>query len=241
LKKYIAVVGEGCPEGAKSALASLPEVEEVVSLPRDEQISGPIADHPDSVICVYKNRLFAHFEYARKAEKVLSRICNKCGLELCFTYEERSGEYPLDCSLNALCLEDKGELIGRKKSLAEPLKSLCTGNTNQGYAGCCALYTKSQVITADPSIEKACKGIGVPTYAISGRDISLPGYNEGFIGGASGAFEKYICIFGSPKYSESARELEAFCTFNDLTLVCLEDAPLTDRGGIKFIPTGEDN
>lgn len=229
-----------CPEEAKAALARLPEVDEVISLPPDEQIGMPIADHPDSLICIYKKKLFAHNEYAKKAKITLSHICEKCNLELCIVEGERGCKYPLDCGLNALCIDDSDNLIGRKESLAEPLKSLCTANTNQGYAGCSALYAGGQVITADPSIKKACDNIGVPVYRISGKDISLPGYNGGFIGGAGGAFESYICMFGSPEYSESAKDIENFCQINNLTLACLENAPLTDRGGIKFIGVEKD-
>ena len=232
---YIAVVGNRIPEVAVKKLLSLPAVSDVVRLPSDTRIADPISDHPDSLICIFDGKLYTHSEYADIAKAELSYIVKKCALELCPFDCERSPVYPLDCGFNALSLPDCGLLIGRKKSLAEPLKRLCSADTNQGYAGCCALHADGTVITADPSIEKAVISLDVPVFKISGRDISLPGYNEGFIGGAGGAFDKTVCLFGSPEHSESAREVEKFCRERSLSLVCLEDGVLTDRGGIKFV------
>jgi len=232
---YLAIVGERCPEIAESRLLAIPEVAEVVRLPADSQLSAPIADHPDSLLCIFEKRLFVHDKYAVVAKDALSRIAKLSGLEIYPVECERGSNYPLDCGFNALTLPDRRMLIGRKKSLAEPLKSLVSADTNQGYAGCTALYAAGTVISADPSIKKAVLTLGVPYYKISGKGISLPGYNEGFIGGAGGAFDNTVCLFGSPKYSESARETEEFCRAHDLTFICLEDAPLTDRGGVKFV------
>ena len=235
MKRYIAVVGERCPKTASDRLLSLPNVSEVVKLPLDTMIAEPIADHPDSLICIYEGKLYTHAGYAKTAENELSYICEKGFLELCTVECERGRVYPLDCAFNALSLSDRRVLIGRKKSLAEPLKSLRIIDTNQGYAGCSALYADGTIITADPSIEKAARKENIPVYTISGKDILLPGYNEGFIGGAGGAFENTVCLFGSPEYSQSAREVEAFCKEKEISLLCLEDGPLTDRGGIKFV------
>ncbi len=232
---YIAIVGCRCPEAAEKKLLSLPEVESVVRLPRDCLIAEPISDHPDSLICIFNNKLYVHAEYAKAAKEELSYICENGSLELCPTDCERGPVYPLDCGFNALVLSDRRQLIGRIKSLAEPLKHLATGNTNQGYAGCTALYAGGTVITADPSMEKASAKANVPVYKISGGDISLPGYKEGFIGGAGGAYDDTVCLFGSTEYSKSAREVAEFCNRNALSLVCLEDGPLTDRGGVKFV------
>lgn len=232
---YLAIIGCRCPKVAEERLLSLPEVESVVKLPADKQIGAPIADHPDSLICIFEGVLYTHAEYAKIAEKELSYICEKAFLELCTVDCERSNKYPLDCGFNALPLPDRRQLIGRKKSLAEPLRSLCTANTNQGYAGCTALYAGDTIITADPSVKKAAETLGVPVYSISGKDILLPGYNEGFIGGAGGFFENTVCLFGSPEYSESAKEVAEFCRSHALTLIPLEDGILTDRGGVKFV------
>ena len=232
---HIAIVGWRCPEAAEKKLLSLPEVKSVIKLPADRQIAEPICDHPDSLICIFEGKLYTHTEYAKTAARQLSEICEKASLELCTVECERGSKYPLDCGFNALTLPDRHQLIGRKKSLAEPLRSLCTADTNQGYAGCTALYTESAVITADSSIKKAAESIGIPVFTVSGKDISLPGYNEGFIGGAGGFFDNTICLFGSPEFSESAREVEAFCKKKSLRFVPLEDGPLTDRGGVKFV------
>lgn len=236
MKKYIAIVGVRCPDAAVDKLLALHEIEEVVKLPKDKNIAEPIADHPDSLICIFNDKIFVHSEYAKTAEKELYHLAKKSGLALCPTEAERAAVYPLDCGFNALSIPDHHLLIGRKKSLAEPLKNHAKGDTNQGYAGCSALYADGTVITADPSLEKAALKLGIPVFNISGKDISLPGYKEGFIGGAGGSFDRTICIFGNTEHSVSARKLASFCDERSMKLVCLEDGGMTDRGGIKFVP-----
>jgi len=239
LKEYIAVIGSRCPHIAKERLLSLPEVSDVVLLPPDSQISAPICDHPDSLICIFEGKLFVHSLYSEIAKNELSYICDRCGLELIAQDCERGPVYPLDCGFNALAIPGLNVLIGRKKSLAPPLRELCTTDTNQGYASCTALLAKGHVITADPSLENSALSVGLPVYRISGKGILLPGYNEGFIGGAGGTFDHTVCIFGSPHISESAREISSFCREKGLHLVSLEEGPLTDRGGIKFLEIRE--
>lgn len=236
MTEYIAVVGMRCPDKAKGRLLALPSVLDVVKLPFDPLIAAPIADHPDSLICIYKKKLYCHTTYAESARAELEYICSTGKLQLVTDSCERHAEYPFDCAFNVLVMDDRQILIGRRESLVDPLKSFCNAGTNQGYSACTSLYADGTVITADPSIEKAVKGLGVPVYRISGKDIVLPGYNEGFIGGAGGAFESTVCLFGSPEHSESAAEVESFCRDNSLSLVCLEDDILTDRGGIMFVP-----
>ena len=232
---YIAVVGERCPEGAVSRLLSLSGVAEVIRLPRDTLLPLPIADHPDSLICIFEEKLYVHESYSEEARDKLLYLCRRCGLELLAVGGERGREYPLDCGLNALALPSHHLLIGRRKSLAEPLRALANGDTRQGYAACTALFCDGCIITADPAIIKTAERLNVPTHKISGKGISLPGYNEGFIGGAGGFFEKTVCLFGSPEHSESAREVACFCKARGLSLISLEDGPLTDRGGVKFV------
>ncbi|MBQ3528518.1 MAG: hypothetical protein IJA52_08210 [Clostridia bacterium] len=239
MRKYIAVAGARCPEIAKERLLSLTEVSDVVLLPPDSQISAPICDHPDSLICIFDGKLFVHSLYSEIAKDELSYICRRCDLELMTIDCERGPAYPSDCGFNALAIPDHSILIGRKKSLAPPIADICSADTNQGYAACTSLYAGRHVITADPSIEKAAIATGLPVYKISGKGISLPGYNEGFIGGAGGAFDHTVCIFGAPHISESAVELSSFCREKGLHLVSLEEGPLTDRGGIKFLEIGE--
>ena len=239
MKGYIAVVGERCPLSATEILLSQKEIDSVVTLPSDPLLPMPICDHPDSLISIVDNRLYAHDAYCQRAKKELSFIEKKCGIEICPTAADRGREYPLDCGFNTLYLTDRHILIGRRKSLAEPLKKLCSINTNQGYAGCCALYAKGTVITADPSIEKSAALYGIPTYRISGEEILLEGYNEGFIGGAGGVFSDTVCLFGSPAHSKSAAEVEFFCKSNSMQLLCLDDGPLSDRGGVKFLEIRE--
>jgi len=235
LNKYIALVGERTPPTAVKKMLSFPAVFDVVKLPFDTSVAPQIGDHPDTLLCIFGDTLYVHQSYARTAAAQLSYISEKCSLKLFTSPDERSASYPFDCGFNALVIPERNVLIGRKKSLATPLKALCSANINQGYAGCSALYADKTVITADPSILKAAESLSLPTLHISGNGISLPGYSEGFIGGAGGYIDKKLFLFGDIQTCDWRDLLTDFCTKRNIKIVQLEDSPLTDRGGIKFV------
>lgn len=225
---YIALVGN-IPDAAVKKLSDFVNIEKVYRLPPDTLIDSPISNHPDTIMCIHGGKLYCHELYAEKNESLLSEICRRGKLTLCPQSGERSGVYPFDCTFNALCVNGRG--IGRKKSLCPPLSEICI-NTNQGYAACCGLDAGGTVITADPSIKKSCEKHGIPVFTIDGVDILLPGYENGFIGGACGFCEGRLFTFG-----DAGAALIDFCRARGFELISLRDGPLTDYGGIKFIPT----
>lgn len=231
--KYIALVG-ACPTEAKKKLTSLPMIEEVITLPPDTLVDSPISSHPDTVLCIFDNKLYCHDEYAKQNSELLDHICKQSGLSLCSQSGERSGKYPYDTAFNALPLHGMQKVVGRKCSLCAPLANACI-NVNQGYAACAALaLLDGSVITADNSIKKALSREGIPVHTVSGKDILLHGYDKGFIGGCGGVFENTLCIFGDCS-SATGQELQKICSSTSLSLISLCSGPLTDYGGVKFV------
>lgn len=230
MNKVLAVSG--------TELLTLDDSFETLVLPPDDLLATPVCRHADMIFTVFDNKVFFHSSYCEANRPIIQRIAEHGALAICATTEVRNSQYPYDVSLNTLSIGDK--LICRKESVSSSLKGYPIINTNQGYAGCTALYAANTVITADESTISACKKNNIPIYRISGKDILLHGYNTGFIGGACGVYEDTVFIYGDPSLSQSGRELAEFCKMRGLSLISLYDGPVTDIGGIKFIK-GKDN
>lgn len=234
--KYLALVGADCPSEAVKALRRRKDILDVAVLPPDTLISSPIATHPDTILFIGGGKLYCHADYAEKNAALLSYICSTASLETVTDTLPRSGVYPHDCAYNALALDGTDTVIGNKKALCPALAELCSVNTKQGYAACCALSVKGKIITADPSIKKAAENAGIEVLTVSGGDIALRGYDTGFIGGAAGAFEDKLFCIGNTNDTVTGRQLQSICEENEISLISLCGGALTDTGGIKFIP-----
>ena len=216
-----------------TALPLLPDCFTQVILPPDDTISAPVSTHADMIFAYFDDTLFFHSSYYEKHHHIVDSIIAQSGKRLCITSDKRSKVYPEDVSLNALNIGDK--LICKADSISCAMRNYSIINTRQGYAGCTALYAAGTVITADPSTLSACDANGIKSHKISGKDILLPGYDTGFIGGCCGVYGDTVYIYGEPTLSQSGRELTEFCEANGLSIVSVCNGPVTDIGGIRFI------
>lgn len=226
MKKYIALIGNDCP--ATRALESHPLIEKVVVLPPDGAVDTPITSHPDTIMAVWNNKIYCHAGYYEKNATLLDSL----GAEVITDEGERCGVYPYDCGFNALSAGDR--LIARRASVAKPLRDEVV-DTRQGYAACCGLFYMGRVITADESILLSARSAGLECVKVSGEDISLAGYDCGFVGGAAAALEDTLFIFGSE--GKTAKELSEIAENLGGKAVFCAEGPLTDAGGVKFIET----
>ena len=225
MKKFLAVSGV--------ALPSLNGSFDTFILPRDGLLSLPVQSHADMIFTVFHSKIFFHRSYYETNTEAVEFISSYGGLKVCITDDERGCKYPLDVSLNTLTVDNR--LLCRKRSVSRMLRDYPIIDTNQGYAGCTALYAGGTVVTADASTISSCIQNGIPYFRISGDDILLPGYDTGFIGGACGVYKDTVYIYGDPTCSRSGRELAEFCEGKGLALCSLNNGPVTDIGGIKFI------
>ena len=112
-----------------------------------------------------------------------------------------------------------------------------------GYAACSCLPLPSLLLTSDWGIMRALKPVTDAVCWIPAEGILLPGYNEGFLGGASGVLTgeegTEVFFFGDPSSMEYAETLSRMLDASGADFHLLaEDHPLTDRGGIRFIRRG---
>ncbi len=220
--------------GALSALGF-----EVIALePFDLQ--APVASHPDMLIFVGLGSLICHREYYDRYPNVIDSIADATGLCLQLSDEKMTHEYPQDVLFNALLLGDK--LVCNTKNTSRLITELCTErhirllHTNQGYTRCSTLaLDTSTVITADRSISKVCDANGLEVLTISQGGISLPGYDHGFIGGASGVCGDTVFFFGELMTHPDGERISDFICSHGKRIVCLDRGELTDHGGIIFV------
>ena len=239
MQKYIAIVGADMPADALADLEKLDSVRETVVLRPDTDITSPICTHPDTILCIFKGKLYCHKNYAEKNPQI-EYICSACGLEAVPCDTKRSGTYPLDVSFNALSDAENKHLIARKASVCDPLKEMCL-DAKQGYAACCAVFVGDTVVSADPSIIRTARAAGLPYRSINGDGIMLRGYDKGFIGGCTGTLTSAdgtpaVLTVGDPTSCPAGRELHNFCKESGVRLIPLGSGPLTDVGGIKTVP-----
>lgn len=235
IMKYIALAGADCPQAALSALRRRNEIYEVIILPPDELIDSPISTHPDTILFIKGSKLYCHQSYAEKNASLLSHLCKVCALTIISDNSERCGKYPYDCGYNALYVSDADIVIGNRRALCAPLRDVCSIDTRQGYAACCALAVEKTIITADPSMKKTAEAAGMEVFTVTNGDIALRGYDTGFIGGCTGVIGGTVFVIGDPDACTGGRELASFCNARGIELVSLCSGVLTDVGGIKFV------
>jgi hypothetical protein len=84
-------------------------------------------------------------------------------------------------------------------------------------------------------IANKLRNLGVNVLLIEPGHISLPPYEYGFIGGASGVCGDKVYFLGNIKLHPDGERMEKFIRDAGLIPVNLSDEPLVDLGGLMFI------
>lgn len=218
---------------------------EALKMPSVADMALPVSSHPDMLLFCGFGKLFVrekHLEisdFAASVEAILKKIPS---LELSATSDLPSETYPNDIAFNCLHIKNKG-IFGKADYLSGAVKRAATENmlpvidVSQGYTKCSSLLVDggesgedALVITSDPSINKALSQLGINTLKLAPGNISLPGYDTGFIGGASFYYNNTIYFLGDlKKYSECDIILKT-AEEKGKSIVSLSDEMLFDAG-----------
>ncbi len=246
----LAVLSSRVPESVRYRLRAMDYL--VLSLPPFPALSAPVCDHPDMLLFSLDDRLFCPAAYAAQpnAAAVLSELTDATGMTLCPlpSHEILSADYPNDVKLNALLLRNSQGtryLFAHPTALSPTLHQTAIDEgvtvlpVRQGYASCStAVIAEDAIITADCSIANAAQRVGIDVLLISPGHIELPGYNCGFIGGASGydAVTHTLFLCGDPTHHPDHQNgrIQAFCHAHGCHIHTLPSDHLTDIGGIQF-------
>lgn len=153
--------------------------------------------------------------------------------------EHLKSNYPNDVKLSAAVVGSY--LLCRASSISNAVKEYALQQNlgllpvNQGYVRCSVCCcSENTVMTDDPSIAGALRDhTQVEVLEISKGDIQLPGYNYGFIGGASGKIGDTLYFFGALESLKDSDKIQMFLHKNQIKYVSLSNShPLMDIGGV---------
>ena len=187
------------------------------------------AAHADMLLFSRGDRLFVPAYYFEENQALFA------GTDVTTAAETHGDKYPADILMNAFVLQ--GCLYGRVDRVADAILSDCGKEgirpvpVRQGYARCSAALLPEGAITADVGIYRALRANGAEALLIPAGHIELPGYDCGFIGGASFYMDGCLYFFGSIEAHPAYEKINDFCISHGVTPVSLGNGPLCDYGG----------
>ncbi len=213
---------------------------ETIPMPPADYMQSGVASHTDMLIFIGFGKLFCHEKYYVANRELINRIASLLGVELALSDELIGADYPRDVLFNA-CLLGK-RLICNKSTVSKLILDAAEGlgyeiiNVNQGYTKCSvAVVSENAVITADKSIKNVCRAFGLDVLTVCEGHISLPPYDYGFIGGASGFDNDKVYFCGSLDRHPDGERIKKFCEKHGKVAISLCDGELQDVGTLFFI------
>lgn len=144
--------------------------------------------------------------------------------------------YPYDVCYNIKAFDKfiMGKLTNIDSCLLSTYKDLCYEviDVAQGYAGCSILTDgRTFAISSDKKILKELETRGFATLEIGRDDVYLEGFNQGFIGGASGFLEGIVYFTG--RFNKEVEVIvEGFLQDLAIDFVYLTEGKIEDLGGM---------
>ena len=211
-----------------------------ILMPSCDHLQQGISSHTDMLIFIGFDKLFCHRSYYEANRSIIDRILSISNLSLSLSDESLSENYPNDVLFNAIKIGDK--LICNKKTVSQHILEAADSNgcdiihVPQGYTKCsvCAV-TDNAIITSDKAIHTACSALGIDSLLITVGNISLPPYDYGFIGGASGAYLDKVYFCGDLSSHPDGAKISDFCKLHGKEAVSLSKDNLQDVGSLFFI------
>ena len=212
---------------------------DAVLMPPAEYLSTPGASHTDMLAFSGLGKLFCHSDYYEKNKELIDKI--SVGASLGLSSEPTGETYPKDALFNCVLLGKY--LLCNKKSVSSHILSEAQANNgleilhiNQGYTKCSVCkISDDAIITSDASIHRVCMGAGIDSLLVEVGHVLLPGYDYGFIGGASGVCGEYVYFCGNINKHPSGEAIKNFCLYHGKEAVSLSDGALFDCGSILFV------
>jgi len=112
--------------------------------------------------------------------------------------------------------------------------SIC--HVKQGYSACSTLVIdENTAVTSDMGIASAIEATGKKVICIDNDGIILPGYNCGFIGGASGKIGESVCFFGDICTLRDGKVILEQLAEKKTRVIPILSGSVYDFGGIKLL------
>ncbi len=236
----ILLLSENTP--AKIVSAAKAHGFDVVSVPSAAGMASPVSAHPDMIFFCGLDRLFVRSEHLEnKRISDISDQISRLGYIISPTSDAPSELYPSDIAFNCFVIPQTA-LIGKADFISGAIKCAATNSglpvidTKQGYSKCSSVLISgadrndSLVISADTSIIKSVADYAASTVKISYGHVSLPGYDTGFIGGASFSTDDTVYFLGDASRHPDFKLIASAASAFGRDVVSLSDEMLFDAG-----------
>lgn len=167
-----------------------------------------------------------------------SKKITDLGFNIHFLDIKQDKLYPLDATLNACAFGDT--LIYNKdvtsQDLVKHFEKVGEHNlisTKQGYARCSVcIVDENSIITSDRGIYNAAVTYNVEALLITQGYVELPGFQYGFLGGASFKIARdKLCFTGTLNSHPDKNKILDFLNSRNVEPLFLTDLPIFDIGG----------
>lgn len=193
-----------------------------------------ISGHPDIFFTQAGNRLIAAPNLPVHYQKKLT----EGGVAFLKGEKAVGASYPETAIYNAVVSDN---LLVHNLTITDAAVRLAAGQrqqiqVNQGYTRCNLIFiAPGMAITSDRKIYDHLIKTGVQMLFFDPSRIRLPGFANGFVGGACGKLNKTLFIAGNLSHHADGDKLKQFCAGAGVAVAELCDEPLYDGGGIFFI------
>ena len=204
-------------------------------VPENPYVDVKVSGHVDlSVLHVGANKIV--MAPYLKGSSLSERLIH-LGFEVIFTETFQAKSYPFDSGFNVCIIDNK--LIYNPKTAEKTIVDILTKgerchsiNVKQGYSKCSTcVVNENAIITADEGIDRAARRAGIESLKITEGYIDLPGYDYGFIGGASFKINKNTIVFTGrlDDHPDKQRIIE-FLSLHNVKALYITDRPIFDIG-----------
>lgn len=163
------------------------------------------------------------------------QIFDKCCLKLICGGSTLGCDYPHDIAYNAAVIGDFAIHNFKYTDSVFAENTQCAKiSVAQGYTKCnLCIVSDNAAITSDNGIYRALSDKNIDVLKIDAGNIILPGYDYGFIGGASGLIDDGTLAFcGNLNLHPQGELIKKFCANHGVSAISLGNAPLMDIGTI---------
>ncbi len=194
----------------------------------------PLSSHPDMLIYP----LYEKVIYAPGTSYDTLRSILLAGFDIIEGKTVLTSNYPGDIAYNVARIGNK--VFHNTRYTDTILKGILQDydmkfvNVNQGYSKCnICVIGDNAAITEDKGIAEAMEREDIDVLRIPPGNVRLPGYEYGFIGGASGCIGKNtIVLTGRIQDREVSSKVEKFIEKHNFILKYLSDDEIIDIGSI---------
>ena len=209
--------------------------DDILWLPDNPDLDSRLAGHADLNVYYAGNNVFYA---AKRMYPALVKKLTNAGYKL-YPIPDLGKCYPKDA---ALCVCRIGGLvIFNPKTAARELISGFHGkqlHVTQGYTRCSICdVTENSIMTSDDVIAEKAKTFGMDVLKLTAGCIELPGFDYGFIGGASIRLDnRRIAFTGHLREHPDSERIMEFLNRHGVEPVFLTDNRIFDIGGAVALP-----